>query len=288
MKIVDCGPQRSDSWKAYRRTKCMASEVAAIMGKSPWLSAEDVFFEKLGLGKERVVNAAMQHGIDNESTTLAMLNEKIGVEFKPCVVESEKHPWLGASLDGYFSHHAVGSWICEIKCPSSDKPLLEAKQEIIPEYYRIQIQVQMLCSEADLCFYCVYYQGEIAIVEVRPDPAMQAEIIEATKEFWERVQNLDPPVPKYVETQDEDWVQAATTLSEIQERIKKLQEQEDELKSILIQISAGKSTKGHGMAVIHSVRAGAIDYAKICAERNIDTAQYRKPATQVITVRKVK
>lgn len=290
MKIVDCGPQRSESWKEWRKGRVTASDVSAIMGENPsgWATAEDVFMEKLGLGKERVVTAAMQNGIDLESTVVAMLNQKLGVEFKPCVVESETYPWLGASLDGGYFDNEPLRWICEIKCPMLERGFIEAKQGIVPKPYQLQIQTQLLVTGADLCFYCVYYQDEIAVVEVRPDEEMQKRIIEETKAFWERVQNLEPPEPKYVERQDEEWLKEVATLSEIQRQLKTLQDQESESKARLIQLSDGKSTKGYGMGVIHSIRAGAIDYAKICAERNIDCAKYRKEPTQVVTVRKVK
>lgn len=310
MKIVDCGPQRSESWLQWRKGRVTASDVSAIMGKSPWTTAEDVFFEKLGLGKERVVNAAMQHGIDNESTALAMLSERVGVEFKPMVVEHDTLP-LGASLDGgYFPMEGVlyinpsnqqlddlidvlctgsklPSYIAEVKC-TSEKSHSIVKHGIVPDHYLLQVQCQLLCSGADLCFFANYCDGDLAIIEVRPDPAMQAEIIEATQEFWRRVQELDPPEPKYVEREDSDWWIAVCALNEIQSQLKTLQDDEAQAKARLVELSAGKSTKGHGMAVIHSVRAGSVDYAKICAENNIDTAQYRKPATPIITVRKVK
>ena len=288
MKIVDCGPQRSETWKSYRRTKIMASEVAAIMGESPWQTAEDVFMEKLGLGKERVVSAAMQQGIDLESTALAMLNKMVGYEFKPCVVESVDHPHLGASLDGFYGEMEPFRAICEIKCVTSKKGLMDAIHGIVPKHYAIQMQTQLICSEADLCFYCVYFEGDIAVVEVRPDPEMQARIIDETKTFWERVQNLEPPEPKYVERDDQDWLIAVANLTALQRDIKLLQDRESEAKARLIELSDGKSTKGYGMGVIHSVRAGTVDYSKLCEENKIDAAKYRKEPTQVVTVRKVK
>ncbi len=311
MKIVDCGEQRSERWLAYRKTKCMASEVAAIMGKSPWTTVEDIFYEKLGLGKERVVNENMQRGIDLEPVALAMLNEKLGIEFKPCVVESTEHHHLGASLDGgYFPAEGtlyispsnddlddlidvlctgskLPSYIAEIKC-GGEKSHSMTKHGVIPDHYLLQIQCQLLVTGADLCFFANYFDGDIAVVEVRPDEAMQAEIIEATREFWQRVQDLDPPEPKYVEREDQDWLIAVANLSTLQRDIKSLQDREAEAKARLIELSAGKSTKGYGMAVIHSVRAGTVDYSTLCEENKIDSAKYRKPATQVITVRKVK
>lgn len=289
MKIVEgeAGIQRTDAWLAYRKTKIFASEVAAIMGKSPWATAEDIFFEKLGLGKERVVTAAMQHGIDNESTALAMLNRLEERNFVPLVVESVDYPWLGASLDGFYNDMEPYREIAEIKCVSTRKGLMDALEGIVPEVYKIQIQAQLICSGADICLYTVYFEDKISVVRVEPDPAMQAEIIEATKQFWERVQNLDPPEPKYVEKTNTEWMLATLHLEEVQKTIKELQDKESILKENLVMQSEGKSSKGYGYAVIHSARAGAIDYAKICAERNIDTTQYRKPATQVVTVRKV-
>lgn len=301
MKIVEgkAGVQRSEDWLQWRKGRLMASEVAAIMGENPWSCAEDIFMEKLGLGKERVVNAAMQNGIDKEPLALAMLNERIrGAHFHPLVVEHDTLP-LGASLDGYYKQEISidkcgidcdqsYSWIAEIKCPSSQKGLIEAKDGIVPEIYKLQIQAQLLCSDSEMCFYCVYYEGEIAIVEVYPDLKMQKRIIDETKAFWERVQNLEPPEPKYIEREDQDWLIAVANLTALQRDIKLLQDRESEAKARLIELSNGKSTKGYGMGVIHSVRAGGVDYSKLCEENKIDCAKYRKEPTQVVTVRKVK
>lgn len=297
MKILEGygAEQGSSEWKSWRKQHITSSEIPIIMGISPWRTAEQLFYEKLGLGEEQVASEKMLRGIRLEPIAREMLSERIGVVFNPMVVESDEFPWLGASLDGCSLNHLSGTIlnptfrICEIKTggeESKDK----AKAGIIPEYYLVQIQFQLMITNADLCFYAFYDDSDdsLEVIEVRPDPDMQERILEAAKEFWRRLQDLDPPEPKYEEKEDVIWQSTSWELAKVQEKIKELKEDEEILKERLVQLSQGRCCKGYGYGVVHSVRQGSVDYNRIVTDWQIDIAKYRKEPTQVVTVRKMK
>lgn len=295
MKIVEL-EQRTPEWYAWRKGRITASDMSAVMGKNPWKTDNDIFMEKLGLAEERPQTEAMRRGVELEPVALQLLSERVGVQFKPIVVEHDTLP-IGASLDGY-SHEMIPidkhgmecdqsfAWIAEVKC-TGERSHEIVKANTVPDHYMIQCQAQLLCTDADICFFANYCDGDLVVIEISPDKEMQTEIIKAATDFWERVQNLDAPDPKYVKLNSTDWMLTTFQLEEVQKELKYLQEKEDELKKILIMQSQGRNCKGGGYGVVHSIRSGGFDYAKACKDANLDLTTYKKPASAVVTVRKM-
>lgn len=293
MKIIQgkAGEQGTQEWLEFRKNHIMASDVPNIMGVGYRLP-EQVFAEKLGLEGPQKENEAMARGKRLEPIARKKLNEMLResyTNFTPIVTESVDYPFLGASLDGFCDAMAPHFRICEIKT-GGEAAKRNAKTGFIPEIHQLQMQTQLLVSEADICFYAFYddVDDDLTVIEVRPDRELQQRIVEAAKEFWERLQNLDPPEPKYEEKGDAEWVMWTASLAAAQAGIKVLETQEKEAKERLIQLSEGRSCKGYGYGVVHSVRQGSVDYKKVVEDYGIDEAKYRKEPTQVVTVRKMK
>lgn len=291
MKIIEL-EQGTPEWLQWRRNHITASDMAAIMGKSPWKTQEQLFYEKLGLGEPQIETQAMKRGKELESIARQKLNERMretNTNFLPTCTESVTWPYLAASLDGFCDAMAPYFRICEIKTGNAEAKE-KAKAGIIPEHYRIQIETQLLVSEADLCYYAFYDDADdsLEVIEVRPDLDLQVRILEAANEFWERLQNLDPPEPRYEEKQDDRWQAICDRLEKTQIQLAFLQQEEKMLKEDLVKESRGRCCKGYGYGVVHSVRQGSVDYKKVVEDYHVDEAKYRKEPTQVVTVRKMK
>jgi len=286
MKIITglAGQQGTQEWLNWRKNHLTASEMPIVMGVSPWSTPEKLFYEKLGLGEAQFESHNMARGKRLEPIARHKLNELKSTNFVPIVIESMSFPFLGASLDGF-----CNNVICEIKTGNEEEKK-KAQAGIIPEHYRIQIETQLLVSNLEMCYYAFYDDADddLTVIEVRQDLDLQVKIIEAANEFWERLQNLDPPETKYEEKQDEEWIKWSATLSSAQAGIKILEVQEKEAKEKLIELSQGKCCKGYGYGVVHSVRQGSVDYKKVVEDYHVDETKYRKEPTQVVTVRKMK
>jgi len=194
MPIIEGLIQGSDKWLQYRQSRIMATDAPVILGSNPWKTKLELFEEKLGLRPPPSLNPAMERGTLLEPAARQLASELISVDFRPVVVESTKHPWLASSLDGL--GWCKNQYILEIKCPKASTHD-DALDDRIPEYYRDQIQTQLLCSEAGICYYFSYRPERkdkpYAIIEVYPDLEKQAEIIEKGYEFYKQMCQMEPP-----------------------------------------------------------------------------------------------
>lgn len=194
MKVIDL-PQGSSEWLAWRKSRLTATDIPVILGSNSWKTKLELWEEKLDIRPGPELSLIMARGQRLEPEARELACQIIDINFEPVVVESTKHPWLAASLDGM----GIGKnqYILEIKCPNPSTHD-NARDNRIPEYYRDQIQTQLLVSEAEICYYFSYrpeHLGEkYAIVEVYPNVERQAEIIEKGYEFYMQMCNFEAPV----------------------------------------------------------------------------------------------
>lgn len=302
MKIIEGLAQGTTEWHKFRSRHIMASDVSSIMGVNPWTSAYQVWLDKIGMGKPKEITPAMQHGIDCEPIARQLLNDKLGVKFEPKVAESSEIPYIGASLDGYYhkwdelhpgqrEYIRKHIWICELKAMGL-KGHDTTKQGFIPDHYLYQVQTQLLVTKADLCFFSNYYDGELAIIEVRPDAEIQRRIIIECKAFWDKnVLGYEaPPLGKgdYLERNDNEFDLWSRRWKENQLNKAMVEQQEKELRQEGLVLANNQNIRGFGLEISHTPRKGTIDYKHkdvVAALSNLDMENYRKPTTMVSTIR---
>lgn len=175
--------QGSPIWHKYRETRIMATSAAVILGLNPWKDIMQLWEELNSLSLPFKGNSATERGSKLEPDARKLACEVIGIEFKPCVYESDKYYWMAASLDGISS---CGSYLLEIKCPN-EKTHEMAVNDIIPDYYMAQIQHQLAVTNSQICYYFSYRPENIkkyAIIEVRPDNEFIKDMIEKELAFF--------------------------------------------------------------------------------------------------------
>lgn len=194
--------QGSPEWKRWRRDGLGGSDIANLLGLSPFADAtpENLFREKVE-GFERETNYAMRRGTFMEPKARRAAEYVFGYAFEPCCVEHEEQPWLRVSLDG--SNWTLNE-ILEIKCPKftvHDQVL----QGICPDYYEVQCQWQLLVTDAESCIFASFNSSQkfepeqyLAYMRIYPDAERQAEILEAAEEFWGKVCEAKMGVPACV------------------------------------------------------------------------------------------
>ncbi len=201
--------QGTQEWLAYRQCHIMATASSCIMGTNPFMSELQLWEEMLGLRTPPVLNAAMERGIRLEPEARQLACKLIGIDFEPCVYESDKYSWQGASLDGL---SACKKYILEIKCPGI-KTHEMALNDVIRDYYITQMQHQMaVIPDAENVFYFSYFPEHVEkykIIEVMPDYEYIKTMIERQKQFWLKLCTLQPP--------DKPWKLKKLTKKELQE-----------------------------------------------------------------------
>jgi putative phage-type endonuclease len=175
--------QDTPEWLAWRRSCVTATDASVIMGVNPYCKIDKLRLKKLGLLPEEEVNQFMQRGKNLEPEARNKFNKDNAMDMVPMIVESSEHPFLGASLDGFYKIADDTSFILEVKCPMKNS-MDEAKSGIVKPLYIAQMQHQLLVTGTDICYYYCYDGSEGHTIEVYPDKEWQSEYLPKAEEFW--------------------------------------------------------------------------------------------------------
>ena len=274
-------------WEKFRAQGIGSSDVAAILGLSPWMTKLQLWLYKTGAEKQPDISNQFQvrRGVENEGKARAQIELMAGEAYAPALRVHKKYAFMRVSLDGQTE---CEKRICEIKVPGKET-FARAEKGEVPDYYMAQIQYQLMVSEAEKClFFCFHPEsGKHAQVWVEPDPAWFAKLRDAVIEFWDLVQSKVPP-----EASDKDYVRIPDPLgisTRYVEMKQKLREMDAELEAMEVLI---KELATHPASIVGSLRVtrygrrGTIDYKKVPELQGVDLEPYRKaPTTQTrITV----
>jgi putative phage-type endonuclease len=200
--------QGTDAWLRWRHDGIGGSDIAAIMGVSPYDDATrgNVMLEKV----DRIVKPstyAMRAGLRLEPRARAMFEQRSGLQFMPTCVEHAEENWIRCSLDGIAvtgtdARGLPSGWeLLEIKAPTwtaHDRIL----SGIVPTHFMLQVQWQLLATGLDVCHLVSITENvrfdesaRLAVVRIEADAEQQAEILDAATEFWREVIEARGGVP---------------------------------------------------------------------------------------------
>ena len=202
--LVDTEDLTREEWLDWRRRGIGGSDVSAIIGISPFRTARDTYYDKLGIAavEENEGNwVAMEMGHLLEDLVAKIFERKTGLKIYQIkkMFRHPLYPFMLADVD-YF-----------ITMPDGTKAILEIKttnynakdhwwkdgRETVPAYYEAQGRHYMAVMDMDRVFFCCLYgntEDETIIREIRRDVAYEEEMIFLEQEFWDRhVQKQVPP-----------------------------------------------------------------------------------------------
>lgn len=265
--------QGSQEWLETRKNYIGSSDSASIMGVSKWNSPYSLWCEKLDLHPQKEENSAMKRGKDLEPEARAYFENMTGIKMTPKVFVKD---FMIASFDGVSD---CNKYALEIKCPGKVDHACAVNGEV-PVHYYPQLQHQMIVLGLDKMYYLSYQNSEsVAIFQVLRDEEYCQKLLDKEKEFWNYVQNLEPPAlcdRDYIEKSDEFWFETASEWKRISEKIKVLEEYEEKLRQKLILMSNGANSRGAGIKSSFYIRKGNIDYKSIPELKGVDLDQYRR------------
>lgn len=175
--------QGTPAWLAWRGGGIGASDAPTIMGENPWKSAAQLLKEKCE-GKSERPNAAMARGTALEPEARMRYERRSGISVVPACLQSAKHEWLRASVDGLC---VQGSAVVEIKCGESVYRH-SAMTRKVPDYYVGQLQhILAVTGLSSIDFWC-YLPGrpEVHLKMARDDGYIKR-LLEAEALFWRQV-----------------------------------------------------------------------------------------------------
>lgn len=156
--------QRSDEWFEQRRGRFTASRICEILGvKGLGKTGETYAFEKateivFGIEKDEIVSWDVRRGVELEPNAFDKFKELN--EFEN-IQESMFFPYeddAGASPDGLVGFDSI----LEIKCPRPKKffRLIADGVKAIDSNYIDQMQMQMMCTNSQKCYFFNYVEWE--------------------------------------------------------------------------------------------------------------------------------
>jgi putative phage-type endonuclease len=181
-------------WLEERRKGIGGSDVAAIMGLSPWKTAYQVYREKRKEVEDWSGNDLTDWGKRMEPAIRQWYSDKTGrnVRLPDKIMYHPQHPFMLASLDGFTDDGRV----VEIKTARSGKNWGEPETNQIPDYYAVQVHHYMTITGFQVADIPVSIAGSSpSLYIVEADKEISEMIIEACAKFWERVQSGNPPDP---------------------------------------------------------------------------------------------
>jgi predicted phage-related endonuclease len=185
-----------------RRIGLGASEAGGVLGVSPYMTASDVWLDKVGLGVGRADSPAMTAGRQLERPILRMAGVAATIPFHHNG-QTFAHPrWpevpLFATPDGFGPRRRV---LAEVKLVGhryadwSDGP---------PEYVRAQVAVQLACIPgASRAVVAALIGSDLRTYTVERDPAAEDKLVNDLVDWWYRY--VVPEVAPPAETPASAW-----------------------------------------------------------------------------------
>lgn len=193
------------AWLAERQTGIGGSDIAAIMGVSPYGNANRVWEEKLGIALPKRDTLHMRRGRALEPVVLKQYQEDTGLRMLSPPGHLIRHPSIPfavATLDGLSLQPSGDARVVEVKCPGWSSGWGREGTDEIPEPYLLQTQwYLMVAGKAIMAVEPVadvvaWVSGEdrLRYYQVEAMQDLQDMLVEAAANFWDCVEQRRPPV----------------------------------------------------------------------------------------------
>lgn len=169
---------------ALRRSGVSASEVAALVGESPYLTPFDLWCLKQPSAPRVQQNTAMGFGTHLEAAILGIYSERVApaVSVGSVTLRHPKHPLALATLDGRVVNEARA---VECKAVSWSGERAWYERTAPPAHVHIQCQWQMLVAdlpEVDVA--ALFGLEEFKTFRITRDDALIEMLVDAAERFW--------------------------------------------------------------------------------------------------------
>lgn len=242
-----------------RRSGIGGSDIAAIIGISPWRTPRDIYLDKKGLAKEPETEA-MYWGATLEDLVAREYSKRTGRKVQRCNTQFRhpKYPFLLANLDRVVYRENGKSPVVKGKLVTNR--ILECKTASqyasgewgenggsqIPEHYLSQVQWYMGITGAEFCDVAVLIGNrDFRVYEIRRDDSIIDYLFAEGINFWrkyietdtlppartlEDVENIHHGEAKARKFADDSTIEAVKRYAALDEQAKAIKKEQEELK----------------------------------------------------------
>ena len=185
--LVDTEDLTREEWLDWRRRGIGGSDVSAIIGISPFRTARDIYYDKVGIAavEENEGNwVAMEMGHLLEDLVAKIFERKTGLKIYQIkkMFRHPLYPFMLADVDYFITMTDGTKAVLEIKTTNYNAKdhWWKDGRETVPVHYEAQGRHYMAVMDMDRVFFCCLYgntEDEVIIRELRRDMAYEEEMI---------------------------------------------------------------------------------------------------------------
>ena len=209
--LADTAQLARPDWLELRKKGLGGSDAAAVLGISPFRTARDLYYDKLGIvtADDQANWVALEVGTLLEPLVARIFEAKTGLKVyqRKCMFQHPLYPWMLADLDYMVDLPDGTTAIVEIKTTNynaKDKWWYNG-EEIVPVYYETQGRHYMAVMNLDRVYYCCLYgnKEDAAIIRrIDRDMDYEMELIALEQDFWENNVLAKSPPPYWEDDGD--------------------------------------------------------------------------------------
>jgi putative phage-type endonuclease len=185
-----------DTWLAWRRNGLGGSDIAGVLGISPWSSPWSVWADKVGVLPDQPDNEYMEAGRWLEKAIGPWFTDRTGLAVlgEQTWLEHPTHPWMRCTVDGFVAE-SPGSSLADVLGLLEIKTAQPGRRwDEIPAGYQAQGLWQMAVAGLDRVWFAVLMGRRLDIHELERDQDEIDYMIERAEKFWRgHVLPADPP-----------------------------------------------------------------------------------------------
>jgi putative phage-type endonuclease len=183
--IPDTTEVPREIWLEERRKGIGASDAAAALGLSPWVSPVALYYDKVDPAPDRDTER-MKRGRQLEASIVGMFADETGhdVTRLPAMLRSRTHPFMLANYDGFVGEAA------NVEAKNVDRFARHEWAEGVPLHYYLQCQHAMYVrGPSTIVTYVAALIGgnELVVYEVERSDDVIADLIAKEEAFWSLV-----------------------------------------------------------------------------------------------------
>ncbi len=180
--ISTVGLSKKD-WLSYRKMGITGTDAGAIAGMNPYVSAFQIYQDKLTDEIDETDNESMRQGRDLEEYVASRFTEVTGLKVRRAnaIYQNDENPFMLADFDRLIVGQRAG-----LECKTVS-PYMEDKWKDgeIPLHYQMQVQHYLAVSGYD-CWYvaAIIFGRNFIIRKIERDEELIKYLVQLEKNFW--------------------------------------------------------------------------------------------------------
>lgn len=300
-----------EAWLAERATGIGGSEVAAVFGEHPFITARELWERKTGKRGPETQTAIMERGRVLEPVAADLYAQKTGRRLRRMPMRRHpEYPWLITSIDRQIlAGEDNPTAACELKVPGW-QVFNEVRRLGLRPYMILQGMQESLVPGYPFTGFGIFHPDswKILTFDVEADPAVHEMIVNEVGDFWHNYVEKDvpPPEPDFdgklnlptiegeiQQRTDEEWKSAAERWREAKDIADEAGAMEKEAREELRGLMPGfGAVEGFGVRCYLSQRDGNRQYAQemkaLQALRPLDPAKVQAVIPTIVGPQKAR